>query len=142
GGGRGACDRGREQRGEYIIIPGAPAEERRVLFVFFPPAIVRALLAKALIVTPAIGAAAAADGALENDAIAFFYMVNRAGIFAELFDPAKNFMSENDGIIDFKLTVKVFDVGAANAAHLNLDQAAIDGNVRKRIFTNFQFVCT
>src|SRR5262249_56170497 len=97
-------------------VPPAPPERWVVVSQFFSPAIVRALLAKALIVTPAIGAAAAADGALENDAIALFYMVNRAGIFAELFDPAKNFMSENDGIIDFKLTVKVFDVGAANAA--------------------------
>ena len=46
-------------------------------------------------------------------------------------------MPENDGIIDFKLAVKVFDVGAADAAHLDLNQAAVGGNVGKRIFTNF-----
>jgi hypothetical protein len=114
----------------------------RRLIAFCSPAIVRALLAKALIVAPAVGTTAAADGAFENDAISFLYVVNRCSIFAELLDPAKNFMSENDGIIDFELAVQVFDVGAANAAHLNLDQAAIGGNVRKRIFTNFQFVWT
>jgi hypothetical protein len=114
----------------------------RRLIAFCASAIVRALPAKALIVTPAIGAAAAADGAFENDAIALFYVVNRRGTFAELLDTAENFMPENDGIIDFKLAVKVFDVGTADAAHLDLNQAAVGGNVGNGIFTDFQFVWT
>ena len=51
-------------------------------------------------------------------------------------------MTENDRIIDFKFAVEVFDVGAADAAHLDLDQAAVGGNVGNRIFTYFQFVRT
>ena len=36
-------------------------------------------------------------------------------------------MPENDRIIDSKLAVKVFDVGTADAAHLDLNQAAVGG---------------
>ena len=64
----------------------------RRLIAFCSPAIVRALFTEALIVAPAIGATAATDRAFEDDAIAFFYVVNRRGIFAELLDPAENFM--------------------------------------------------
>ena len=141
-GGKRVADLGRENVGSQVNIIREAAKQVRRLIAFCSPAIVRALLAKALIVAPAIGAAAAADGAFENDAIAFFYVVNRRGIFTELLDTAENFMPENDRIIDFKLAVKVFDVGAADAAHLDLNQAAVDGNVGNRIFTDFQFVWT
>src|SRR5688572_3915422 len=114
----------------------------RRLITFCAPAIIRALLAKALIVAPAVGAAAAADGAFENDAVAFFYVVDRGGVFSELLDAAENFMPENDRIIHFKLPVQVFDVGAADTAHLDFDQAAVGGNFGNRIFTDFQFVRT
>jgi len=109
---------------------------------FGAPAVVCALLAKALVVAPAIGAAAAADGAFKNDAIAFFYMVNRRGIFAELLDAPENLMPENNRIIDFKLAMEVLDVGAADAAHLDFDQAAVRRNIRNRIFADFEFIRT
>jgi len=53
-------------------------------------AIIGPLPAKALIVAPAIGAAAAAESALKDDAIAFFGMVNRRGVFAKFLDTAEN----------------------------------------------------
>src|SRR5262245_33410408 len=136
-GGQRVTDLSREHIGSEVDVIREAAEQVRRLIAFCSPAIVRALLAKALIVAPAIGTAAAADGALQNDAIAFFYVVDRSSLFAELLDTAKNFMSENDGIIDFELAVKVFDVGAANAAHLDLNQAAVGANVGNRIFTDF-----
>jgi hypothetical protein len=91
----------------------------RWLIAFCSPAVVRALLAKALVVAPAIGAAATADGAFKNDSIAFFYVVNGRGIFAEL-----------------------LNVGAADTAHLDFDQAAVRRNVGHRIFSNFQLIRT
>src|SRR5262245_55324 len=104
-GGKRVTDLGREHIGSHVNVIREPAEQMRRLIAFGSSAIVCALLAKALIVAPAIGTAAAADGALENDAIAFFYVVNRSSIFAELLDSAKNFMSENYRIIDFELAV-------------------------------------
>ena len=67
--------------------------------------IVGALLAEALVVAAAIGAAAATDSAFQNDSISFFYVVNRRGIFSELLDAAENLMSENDRIRNPKLAV-------------------------------------
>jgi hypothetical protein len=93
----------------------------RRLIALGSPAITRALPAKTLVVAPAIGAAAATDGTFENDAIALFYVVDRPGVFAELFDAAENFMPENNRIIDFELAVEVFNVGAADTAHFYFD---------------------
>src|SRR4029453_30330 len=76
-GGKRVADLGRENIGSQVNIIREAAKQVRWLIAFCSPAIVRALLAKALIVAPAIGAAAAADGAFENDAIAFLYVVNR-----------------------------------------------------------------
>src|SRR5262245_12115731 len=136
-GGKRVTDLRREHIGSQINVIRKAAEQVRRLIAFCPAAIVRALLAKALIVAPAIGTAATADGAFENDAIAFFYVVNRSSIFAELFDSAEDFMSENDGIIDFKLAVQILNVGTTDAAHLDLYQTAVGGNVGNRIFTDF-----
>src|SRR5262245_61222441 len=106
-GGQRVTDLSREHIGSEVNVIREAAEQVRRLIALCSPAIIRTLLAKALIVAPTIGAAAAADGALEDDTITFFYVVNRASILAELFDPAKNFMSENDGIIDFELAVQI-----------------------------------
>src|SRR5687768_5352040 len=97
------------------------------LIAFRPSTVIGTLAAKALVVAPAVGAAAAAERAFENDPVAFFDMMNRRGIFAELFDAAKNFMAEDDRIVDVELAVQIFHVGAADAAHFDLDQAAVGG---------------
>src|SRR5262245_19697108 len=136
-GGQRVTDLSREHIGSEVNVIREAAEQVRRLIAFCSPAIVRALFAKALIVAPAIRTTTAADGAFENDAIAFFYVVNCSRIFAELFDSAEDFMSENDGIIDFKLAVQIFDVGTTDAAHLDLYQTAVGGNVGNRIFTDF-----
>ena len=83
-----------------------------------PPAVVRALPAEALVVAPAIRATAAAERAFQNDSISFPDVVNRRGIFAELFNAAENLVAENDRIVDFEFAMQVFYIGAADAAHL------------------------
>jgi hypothetical protein len=110
------------------------------LVAFGPSAIVRALPAKTLVVAPAVGAAAAAESAFEDDTVAFFDMVNCRGVLAEFFDAAENFMAENDRIIDFELAVQIFDVRAAHAAHFDLNQSSVRWNIGNRVFTDFQFV--
>src|SRR3990172_1363346 len=105
-------------------------------------AVGRALAAEARAAAPAIGAAAAAQRALENDPIALFDFVDRGRVAAELLDAAEDFMAENNRVIDLELAVKVFDVGAADAAHFHLHQPAVGGNVGDRIFANLEFVRT
>jgi hypothetical protein len=114
----------------------------RRLIAFSPPAVVRALLAKALVVAPAIGAAAAANCAFENDAIAFFDVVNGRSVFAKFFNAAKNFVAEDNGIIDFQFTVEIFDVRAADSSHLYFNEAAVCRNIGNRIFTDLKFIWT
>ena len=91
---------------------------------------VRPLTAEALVVAPAVRATAAAESAFEDDAVAFFDFVDVRGVPAELFDPAENLVAEDDRIIHLELAVKVFDIRAADAAHLDLDEAAVRRNVR------------
>src|SRR3989337_473126 len=106
----------------------------RRLIALGAAAVVGALPAEARAATPAIGAAAAAQGAFENDAIALFDLMDRARVAAELLDAAEDFMAENNRVIDFELAVKVFDVGAADAAYFHLHQPAVGWNVGDRIF--------
>ena len=113
---------GAEDIGRQVKIVGKAAEQMRRLVAFGPAAIVGPLPAETLVVAPAIGTAAAAESAFEDNAIAFFDMVNRRGIFAKFLDTAENFMAENNRIVDFELAVKIFDVRAADAAHLDFDQ--------------------
>jgi hypothetical protein len=129
-----------EDIGGQVKIIGEAAEQMGRLVAFGPSAIVGALSAKALVVAPAVGAAAAAESAFEDDTIAFFDMMNCRGVLAEFFDAAENFMAEDDRIIDFELAVQIFDVRAAHAAHFYLNQPAIGGNVRHRIFADLEFV--
>ena len=86
GGLSGQCiaDFGSEDVGRQVEIIGEAAEKMRRLVAFCPPAVIGALAAEALVVTPAIGTTAAAERAFENNAIAFFHLVNRGGVLARV----------------------------------------------------------
>ena len=141
-GGKGFAHFGAQNVGRQVEVVGEAAEQMGRLVALGAAAVVSALAAEALIVAPAVGAAAAAERAFENDPVAFFDMVNRRGVLAELFDPAENFMAENDRVVDLEFAVQIFDIGAADAAHFNFDQSAVGGNVRNRILAQFEFIGT
>ena len=136
------ADFGREHVGRKIDVVGKAAEQMGRLIALGAPTIVGALAAKALIVAPAVGAATAAKGAFQYDAVAFFDFVNLRGVATKLLDAGENFMAENNRIGNLQLTVQVFYVRAADAAHLDFQQSAIRRNVGHRVFADFQFVRT
>jgi hypothetical protein len=139
-GGQRLAHFGAKNIGRQVEIIGKAAEQMGRQVALGAAAVIGALAAKTLVVAPAVGAAAAAEGAFEDNAVAFFDMVNRRGVFAEFFDPAENFMAEYDRIIDLELAMEIFNVGAAHAAHFDLQQSAVGGNIRNRIFSQFEFV--
>ncbi len=97
--------------------------------------------AKARRAAPAVGAAAAALGAFHDDAVAFFDAVDRCRFLAEFFDTAQNLMAEDKRVGQAVLAaVEIFEIGTADAAHFDFDQAAVGANVRDGIFPDFQFV--
>ena len=66
--------------------------------------------------------------------------MNLRRVSSEFFDARKDFMAENDGIWHLQLAVKVFHVRAADAAHLDFQQATVRRNVGHRIFADLEFI--
>src|SRR5262245_42839352 len=110
------------------------------LITFGTSAVVGALAAKALVVAPTVGAAAAAEGTFQDDPIAFFDFVNLRGVSTQLLDAGKNFMAENDRVGHLQLAVKIFHVGAADAAHFDSQKPAVRRNLGNRIFADLELV--
>src|SRR5262245_48633572 len=104
------------------------------LIAFCSPAVIGALAAKALVVAPAVGAAATAEGALEDDAVAFFDFMDLCRISSELLDAGEDLMAENNRIRHFQLAVQIFYVGAADTAHFYFYMPLVRWNVGNRIF--------
>src|SRR5574341_1184657 len=114
----------------------------RRLVALGAPAVVGALAAEARAAAPAIGAAAAAQRSLENDAVAFLDFMDRGRVAAELLDAAQDFMDEDDRINDLEFAVEEFDVRAADAAHFHFHQPAVGRNIGDRVLADFELVRT
>jgi hypothetical protein len=88
-----------------------------------------------------VGAAPAALGAFEDDAIAFFDAVDRRGVFAELFHAPEDFVAENQWVRQLGFAaMEILYVRAADSSKFDFYEPAVRQNIGYWILANFQLV--
>jgi len=92
----------------------------RRLVAFGASAVIGPLPTEALVIAPAVGAAATAQRAFENDSVAFFNFVNLGSIAPKLFNARQDFVTENDRVGDLQFAMEILNVRPTNATHFDL----------------------